>query len=396
MSISGQCILEISELSSKAQKLARGSAKDRQESAVLLQRIANLRTSGISSDEARVRYAKALGEEIAPSSSFSEKRYEEAFVNYLKGRGDSELRDLQAGTQSITYTQGASGGYLVPLEYEEDVFEAVAQTDPLLDENVCDFVVEKSPTLQPKIIDGYDLSTISAVQINEATQQTAGTFPTVKGGLLRGNIIYKLSLGVTWESDIDIPDVMGKISRALGVGFARKLGADAVNGNGGTTAPAGVLTGATSSGYSTSTGVISRADINAIYFSLNRVYRNQPKCAWLMNDVTYQRLRNASDTAGRPLISIENEWEKLMGKPIYVCPSIAGDLSATNSTIIFGDLGHFHIRCSRPTLQRVTQASITDITQGKSLMVGRIRMDSQVFDPSSGSSPPIITAVITK
>ena len=86
-----------------------------------------------------------------------------------------------------------------------------------------------------------------------------------------------------------------------------------------------------------------------------------------------------------------------MGKPIYASPSLptlAGGSPATNSTIIFGDLGHYHVRCSRPTLQRVTQASISDITSGRSLMVGRIRADGALFDPSGGSAPPLVTATV--
>jgi uncharacterized protein YoaH (UPF0181 family) len=120
MSLSGQCILEISELSSKAERLVRGSTKDRQQSSVLLQRIANLRSAGISSDEAQARYATALHEEIVGANGFSQKRYDEAFVNYLKGRGETELRDLLAGTQSILYTAGPQGGYTIPLKSEAE------------------------------------------------------------------------------------------------------------------------------------------------------------------------------------------------------------------------------------------------------------------------------------
>src|SRR5271165_7245684 len=112
MSISGQCILEMKELSSRAEKLARGTAKDRQESAVLLQRIANLREQKISSNEAHSKYAVArvaqLSEELSvtPNKDVFEKRYKEAFFKFIsrpKSSCETELRDLLSGTQSILY-----------------------------------------------------------------------------------------------------------------------------------------------------------------------------------------------------------------------------------------------------------------------------------------------------
>jgi len=46
-------------------------------------------------------------------------------------------------------------------------------------------------------------------------------------------------------------------------------------------------------------------------------------------------------------------------------------------------------------MQRVGQASLEDVTSGRSQLVGRVRADSALFDPSNGSAPPIITATVT-
>jgi hypothetical protein len=50
-----------------------------------------------------------------------------------------------------------------------------------------------------------------------------------------------------------------------------------------------------SSAYTTIAGggAITADDIMAIYFSLNRAYRNNPKTAWLMSDATYQTIRSS-------------------------------------------------------------------------------------------------------
>jgi HK97 family phage major capsid protein len=402
MTLSNSAILEISELSDKAERLARGSASDKAQSTVLLQRITNIRTIGISSDEMRAKYGTALVESINPKQ-LTEERYRKAFHSYLMHGNERELRDLIVGTQSISWTAGPQGGFTVPIETEKQIFEALAQTDPLLDESVCHFTMENTPTLQPKFIRGFDLSTITASLVGETVQQTASAFPTVAGRLLRGNLIYKISVAASWEAEDDVPEVLAKFARAYGVAFARKLGADAINGNG-TTQPQGILTALPTPVYTTGAGKLVYSDFTSIFFAVNKIYRDQPKCAWLMNDKTYQRVRNSTDNNGRPLLDIlfdgfpsadGSAWPAILGRPVYICPSIAGDLSASNSTIVFGDLDHFHIRCSRPTVAREVNASIKDITQGLALYVGRVRMDSALFDPSSGSAPPLVTATVT-
>jgi HK97 family phage major capsid protein len=89
-------------------------------------------------------------------------------------------------------------------------------------------------------------------------------------------------------------------------------------------------------------------------------------------DSVYQRVRNATDNSGRPLLDFSKDKEVLMGKPVYISPSlpnvIIGSPSiAQSGVILFGDLSHFRIRCSRPTIQRCLEQGITDITKGETL-----------------------------
>ena len=118
---------------------------------------------------------------------------------------------------------------------------------------------------------------------------------------------------------------------------------------------------------------------------------------FLASDTVIQRIHAASENNGRPLISVERGEPRMLGFPIHCAPSLGavGGSPMSNSTLIFGDLGAFHIRCSRPTLQRVINSSTADIAGGRALYVARIRMDFALFDPSDGSAPPLVTAVIT-
>jgi HK97 family phage major capsid protein len=401
MTLTALGILEQVELSEKAQRLSRGNAADRAEASILVQRAKLIGERGCSSDEARAKYAGALVESLTPPRiEIAEAKYEKAFFRYLNSRtseGEKEIRDLITGSQSILYSAGPQGGYTIPLAHEPTVFESIFQTDNLLSEKVCDFTVEPSPTLQPKQLWGYDLSTITASLVAEAAQQGAGTFPNIGGRVLRANLIYKVSIAASVEAEDDIPNILDKFSRAFGIGFARKLGADAILGNGGTTQPQGLLTALPTPVYATGSGKITLADLNAIYFSVSAAYRAQPKAGFLVSDSVMQRLRASTDSSGRPLLSIEHERATLFSKPIFICPSlgVAGGSPLASSNLIWGDLSHFHIRCSRPTVSRIINSSTTDITSGRALYVARIRMDSALFDPSGGSAPPLVSVTIT-
>jgi HK97 family phage major capsid protein len=404
VTLSDKAILEVAELSSEAERLARGSGSERKRADILVQRIAAIRQVGLSSSEMRLRYANALSDSL---NKPNEVVYEKRFLAFITGGPEPETRDLLAGTQTISATTGPEGGYSVPVQFEGQVFEAMREVDPVLNPDVTDFTVEKTPTLQPKQLSGYDLSTIEAALIGETVQQTDGTFPTVSGRVLRGDLIYKLSIADSWEAEEDVPAVIEKFTRAYGVGFARRLGADAILGNG-TTQPQGIYTAAPASGvtlgsgnYAQAVGNVTHEEIAAVFFNVNRAYRALPRCGWLMPDSVYQAIRNAVDGNGRPLIAVsKDDTETLFGKPVYISPSLPGIINnanaslAQNGALLFGDLGHFHVRCSRPTIQRVLNSTVFDITKGLVGYVGRVRMDSALFDPSGGAAPPIVSAVV--
>ena len=142
-----------------------------------------LKMLGISSDEMSMRSTPTpCRMKLTLTDRKLEKEYTKRFIAYLRGDSNEvETRDLLAGQQTIFWTAGPAGGYLVPIDYEAQTFEALAQTDPIFDEDVTHFMMEKTPVLQPKQLQGYDLSSISASLIGETVQQTAGVVPTVAG-----------------------------------------------------------------------------------------------------------------------------------------------------------------------------------------------------------------------
>lgn len=343
-------------------------------------------------DEARIHVLLAkIAAVRAGDSAKSDfaKRWLMAFMRGQQLPVETRVTDMFAGTQSISYTEGGQGGYLVPQEIHDSIAVGLAQWDPLLDGDVVSLLPSDDFSLRPYTVPGWDLSTFAAAKINEGAQQNPQTVPTVSAALLN-SYTYRATLDASLEFEEDtFQNTMDLMTLAFAIGFARGIGVDLAIGNG-TSAPQGLVTGAANSGISTgSVSVATVTDIENIYFSVNRIYRNMPKCAWVFSDSYYEQIRKATDNAGRPLISVVKDKEMLMGKPVHVSPSLPTGSNAKG--IIFGDLGYFYVRTSAMIMQRALQAA-GYVEKGKALYPGLMRADAKVFDPTGGTTPPIVYA----
>jgi HK97 family phage major capsid protein len=290
---------------------------------------------------------------------------------------------------------GNEGGYIVPQEFNDDVIHGMAQFDPLLDKDVVTLIESNDFSLKPFVIPGWDLSTFAANKVSETSGPTASTPPQVAGTLLN-SFKYAAALPISIELEEDAFEPMMKIiNDAYVIAFARGIGVDLAIGNG-TTAPQGVLTGAGSSVYTTaSPNALVLNDFENVYFKVNRIHRNAPKCAWLMSDSVYQLARKAVDTVGNPLLKVHKDKEMIMGKPVLVSPSLPAynaSIGAQAGTFcVFGDLSHMFVRVSKMILHRSWQAQ-GYVEKGQALYSGYMRADAKVFDPTSGGTPPIVSA----
>lgn len=316
-----------------------------------------------------------------------------SWVNYLRTGDIREYRDttFQAGKQTITFSDGSSGGFLIPEEMESKIFEALAQVDPLMSEENVGLIQESTYSMRPKQISGWDLSTIESVQIDENTLQVAAPTPSVAGRVL-GQWIHRLTLSGTFEWEADsIAATLDKLARAMAVAFSRGIGSQLVTGSGSGECQ-GLLAGAHNSGVTTAAaGAISLADLNDVYFSIDRIYRSSPLCAWVISDDVYKQIRSLKTTGGLPLLSIANDAETLFGKKVLISPSMPSD--AGSRGVVFGDLSHFVVRLSKITLNRSVQGPGL-VENGKANYHGSLRADSSVFDPSAGESPSIVYATL--
>src|SRR5215472_9373663 len=131
----------------------------------LLARIANLKQIGYSSDEMR----KHIGDELGKEIGNDHRAHEALFKRFLRGDSDGELEQrataFVAGQQTPIFTAGPEGGVLVPVSFQQSVTEGLAATDPLLDDSVVGLVREDGFKLPPLTVPGFDLSTITAVNV---------------------------------------------------------------------------------------------------------------------------------------------------------------------------------------------------------------------------------------
>lgn len=410
MSLTNAAILEISELCNRAEVLARGTPQDRQQSSVLLSRIRNIREQGLSSDEMRARYATATLDEAeaaaAPRATTSTANYRTAFRRYMAGY-EFERRDLEAGSQTLSWTQGASGGYTVDTKFNAMVFEGLKQVCPLFDPSVVTLIEEPTFAMNPKILSGWDLTSVTSSAVGEAAFMAPVATPSVSGQMLTG-FTHRVTLAQTVESNEDILDSGAKTARAASIGFARGIGAAITTTGQGHASSQGqsVVNGAIGTGVVLGSGTFAAGglgvtvqdELNNLFFSLNRIHRASPKCCFLTSDAGYQKIREARDSQDRPLLSVHDDTETLFGKRVLISPDMAGPggSPAVLGEILFGDFSHFVVRLSAISAQRTMQTSTVPgtISVGEMLWNFRVRYDSTVFDASNGAAPPIVSAVI--
>lgn len=376
------------------------SKEQRKRCDVLMSKIASIRDMGMSTDQAHRALAAEFGKEIEQRDENAQ-AHEDLFRRYLRGEDiDSERRaaPFVAGTQTISYSAGQNGGFLVPQKFYEAAAEGMALTDPLLDENIVTVISEPDFQLRPITIPGWDLSHVAAVKVAETGTYTAVDALNVNGFLLN-KYTYRAAFDASLEFDVDAKaygDPYTALGRACGIAMARGIGQDLVNGNG-TSAPQGVLTAATDSGVTTAnSGKLVLGDFTNVFYSVNKVYRNSPKAAWVVSDGVMKMISNATDNNGRPLFPVEDGVVRILGKPVYVAPSLPAynpslGTQAPGSFAVFGDLSHYYVHASNILFRRLLQVPGL-IENGKVRYLALQMVDAVLNDPTDGALPPIVTS----
>ncbi len=397
----------LTELNTLSQKNTR-SEKDRSRERFLLAALAQTKN-------------KMTPDMLANDSEEERRAVKQIWRTFLSGNaGDldhrmKELRSIDVGglfgrPSGATYTGGdlaggttspKAGGALTVSHTSREILYGIAQVDPLLDPDVVNITRSEVGSLlvQPTL----DLTQLTAHQVGDSVQNlpvySTATLPAANAYF---QAPYKycatpILCAFEIETDMGADFLLEKVLKpaftySLAHGVGQVL---AVTGTG-TGQPESLVNGIGESSYETTTGsgVITADDIAAIYFSLNRAYRRNPKTAWLMNDVTYQAVRKAADTNGRPLINLKDDNEMLMGRPVYISPSLSGYAASPYAMgqIVFGDLDYFAVDIVGDIVVRRNLETIY-VESGQALYTAWLRVDSHVAVAAESVSPIILATV---
>jgi HK97 family phage major capsid protein len=446
--LSNRALLEVSQLTRRARELANGNSRQRKESDVILAQIKAINTTGVSSTEAREIVTNEMMKEFGmPEVNYEEvrkqKKHEELFRRFIAGGAlhemEAEIRDFEAGTQTITYTKGPEGGFLVPQSVSDEFQLGLAATTPLLDKNIvtirstADPVTEPgtqsffrptgtvSPnsdagagTLRPIVIPAIDTTYsggLTAFRLGENVQAGQNQAAPMHGTTLNWFAYRTQDIPISFELEQDsFVDVMDLLQTALPIALARGAGGDLAYGTGGGTEPTGIVQAAVSSGVEISLsadgpGAISTSNIVAsleqVMLDVDVVHRSHPKCAWLMDDGTWMAIRKLGPSSARPLAFDRGDVEYassptcggyLLGKPVYICNDLAGSNGSNPvANIIFGNLSRFYVRQAGSIRIRRNLESAY-VTNGQALYTALMRLDSNIV---AAGDQPIVSAVLT-
>lgn len=444
--LSNRALLEVMRLTNEARALAKGNSRERKESDIIMARIKAINSIGISTDEAHERAMNAMAKEVGLNEVDFEqvrkqKRHEELFRRFIAGGAihemEAELRDFEAGTQTLTYTTGPEGGFLVPQTVADQFVLGLAATTPLLDQNVVTIRQQDDPvteagtssffrptgtvkpnsdagagTLRPIVIPAINTTYgggLTAFRLGENVQAGRSQAMPMSATQLGWYAYRTLDIPVTFELEQDsFTDVMDLLQTALPIALARGAGADLAYGTG-SSEPTGIIQAAASSGINISLsaagpgGVASSPILTAleeVMQSVDVLHRSHYKCAWLMDDGTWFAIRKLAPSAARPLDFDKGDTQYayaptcggyLLGKPVLICNDLAGSNGSNpQANVIFGNLSRFYVRRAGSIRIRRNLESAY-VTNGVALYTALMRLDSNIV---AAGDTPIVSAIV--
>jgi len=417
--VSSRTLDELQVCFSEAEKLSSVSspnAQQRNRLTFLMSKIAMLK-SGISPSELRNWEADRLLAEAGLPRDAAPARVgtllpeiESEWREFVKGGEvresrvppDREIRANEAGTQSISYTAGASGGYWVAPQMHDRMLATMAQYDQVFDPEFCNRIeTPKGGVLVVPVVD--DIHNES-VLVSEGTGSTEADIynlgnvelnaPTFRSGL----VAVSLEL-LQDSSQFPIGAILEKI---FAIRHARGVGKLLVTGSGSAGQPTGLLTGAlltgnivVAGGSATNTGgaetgatSVGTVDIKNLYAKLDPAYRTN--AVFYMNDSTLQYLDGLLDKYGRPIVRFTEGIPTILNRRVAICPSMPS-MAATGNSIVLADPDYFVVRTvpSASYVRRFTE-SLNLITYGLFGFESFARFDSNLAAPNSSYPPAAV------
>jgi HK97 family phage major capsid protein len=310
---------------------------------------------------------------------------------------DTDSSGQAAGSQSISYTAGAAGGYFVPAGFVYDVDVAAKYYAPLMNGSAFRILETATGAVLPYPTSNDTTQSASLLAENTQAVEDPITMGQVTFGAFKyTSKVVRVSLELLQDSAFDFSAFL---TDQFGIRFGRAYERDFTTGAGGGNAPTGILTalnvldlpeviaqGANAnSGNAGDTGSnsIGTVDLTALEHSVDPTYRSRGK--WMFHDTTLRQLKQLLDKFGRPIwlpgIAV-NAPDTLYGYP-YVINQQIPTIAPNAPTVLFGDLSKFIIR-------KVREMSVLRLVEryadyGQVGFIAFSRVDSNLVD--AGTHP---------
>jgi len=307
---------------------------------------------------------------------------------------DTDAYGQSAGSQSISYTTGPEGGFLVPAGFQYEIDQRMKYYAKMLDGAVCRVITTATGAILP-FPTGDDTSNIGSL-ISENTQ--VSEVPVVLGSVNLSSYIF--TTNVVRVSNALLQDSAFGLDAYLLDRFAERMGRAmelyATTGNG-SSQPTGFITAILAQGKNTPVvaagsnandglgqaawSTIGTNDLINLVGSVDPSYRQGGK--FVMHDGTLTVIKRLLDKYGRPIwlpgLAVDAP-DTILGYPVVVDQSMAQVAASTNPAVVaFGDFSHFVIR-------RVKDLSVVRLAERyadyfQTGFLGFSRMDSNLIQP---------------
>jgi HK97 family phage major capsid protein len=254
--------------------------------------------------------------------------YRQVFDEYLMDP------DGQARRTALSLTQ-ANGGYLLPFVLDPTiVLTNAASANPFRR-------ISNVKTTTSNTWNGVTSAGVTAAWLAEGTASADNT-PTV------GNIVITPLKAAAWifgSFEVLADTDFGAQLPGLLQDAKDRLEENAFAVGTGTLQPKGIVTAATTTVATVTTGAYVVADVYALHAALPPRFRNSPNAAFVANVAQINRTRQL-DTAGGASFWTnlgKDSPEQLLGKGIYESSSMTNVLTTTAKIMVFGDFSQFYI-----------------------------------------------------
>jgi HK97 family phage major capsid protein len=261
-----------------------------------------------------------------PATGRASSAYHSAFWNVMR---------TKQITDALTEGTDATGGYLVPDEFEHTLVQALEEHNIM--RGLARVIRTSSGELQIPVV----ATTGTAAWLAEGASipESDDAFGQVTLAAYKLGTMIKVSHELLQDSAFPLESFLAQ-------DFGRRIGAleeQAFVSGDGSGKPTGFLTSAQVGKTTSGATVVTFDDVMDLYHSLKTPYRN--KAVFMANDLTIGALQKLKDSNGqylwRPALTM-GEPDTILGRPVYVS-SFMPQIAAGAKALAFGDFSYYWI-----------------------------------------------------